>query len=61
MKEKPDNTPIRADTKRILKMRAAYHGMSLVEYLDAVLNDYFDENEESSKNEKRIIEKRDET
>ena len=58
MKDKPDNTGIRKETKKILKMRAAYYGLSTVDYLDIVLNDYFEVNQQGNLNETRIIKKR---
>lgn len=54
-KVKPDATPIRKETKKTLKMRAAYHGMSLVDYLEDVLNYYFEETEKGSINEVQLL------
>lgn len=58
MKKKPEATPIREETKRILKARAAMQGVSLVDYLDAVLDFYFEAVEKGEVDEQGIIEDR---
>ncbi len=58
LKTRPDNTSIRADTKRLLKMRAAYHGMSSVEYLEKILRHHFEQSERINEYEQQLLEGR---
>lgn len=57
--KKPDATPIRDETKRELKARAAMNGLSLVDYLEAILTNYFEETRTGEKDERIIIERMD--
>ncbi len=41
MKEKPVNTPIRKNTRKVLKQHAIEADMTIVDYLDEVLNDHW--------------------
>ena len=45
---KPDATPIRDETKRILKSRAAMAGLSLVDYLEVILREYFEQTDKGA-------------
>jgi hypothetical protein len=54
---KPEATPIREETKKILKARAAIQGLSLVDYLELILREYFNETDKGNINEKIIIER----
>jgi hypothetical protein len=57
--KKPDATPIREETKRLLKARASMAGLSLVDYLDSILDFYFTETDKGKINENDLIEKAD--
>ena len=54
---KPDATPIRDETKKILKARAAMNGLSLVDYLEVILREYFEKTDKGSVNEAVVITK----
>ncbi len=41
MKEKPVNTPIRKNTRKLLKQHAIEEDMTIVDYLDHVLYDHW--------------------
>ena len=41
MKEKPVNTPIRKNTRKVLKQHAIEADMTIVDYLDMVLHDHW--------------------
>jgi hypothetical protein len=54
---KPEATPIREETKKILKARAAMQGLSLVDYLELILREYFNETDKGNINETLIVER----
>ena len=49
-KEKPVNTPVSLETRKLIKMKAASEGLSMLEYLENLLKEKW-KNERSDRND----------